>query len=172
MKYLIIFLSFLFSLNILGQELQSEVEFMGDKIQILQVEKANAQATGKLSTGEIINSGCDRGVCYVRIEYKGRSIEQRIGVDITKMTVYEFDFGEDGDNEIVVVNDFKGTSYIFVFAYSRGIILKLFEKEIMNYRTVLKKDYIEYYLPGGLDKVWNYYQGQFWEMTPYESKKT
>jgi hypothetical protein len=26
-------------------------------------------------------------------------------------------------------------------------------------------------MPGGLDKVWNYYQGRFWEMNPVDEKK-
>jgi len=77
------------------------------------------------------------------------------------------DFNADGDLELVVVNDFRGTSFLYVFSYSRGIILKLFEKEIKTDKIIIKKDYIEYYLPSGIDTVWHYYQGQFWTMTPY-----
>jgi len=34
------------------------------------------------------------------------------------------------------------------------------------YKTVIKSNYIEFYMPSGLDQVWTYYQGQYWEMTP------
>jgi hypothetical protein len=64
----------------------------------------------------------------------------------------------------VVINDHKGTSVMYVFAYARGIIQKLFEREIFNNRTVVKPYYIELYSPGGLNMVWNYYQGIFWVM--------
>jgi len=65
-----------------------------------------------------------------------------------------------------VVSSFAGTTYLFVFAYSKGIIQKIFEKEIMTYKTKVNKDYIEFYLPSGLETVWNYYNGTFWVMTP------
>ena len=71
--------------------------------------------------------------------------------------------------EIVVVNDFKGTSYIFIYSYSRGIIQELFAKEILNNKIVIKQEYIEYNNPDGEDLLWNYYQGQFWEMKPYKN---
>ena len=171
MKHSVIILLFLFSIIVSGQKLQSDVEFIGNKTQVLLAKKGALKAPGKLSTGEIINVGCNDGVCYFRIEYKGRTIEQIIGDDITKMTIDEFDFGADGDNEIVVINDFKETSFIFIYSYSRGIIQKMFEKEIIYNRMVLKKDYIEYYIAGGLDSIWNYYQGQFWGMTPYRSER-
>jgi hypothetical protein len=93
------------------------------------------------------------------------------------MIIYEFDFGGDGDNEIVVINispvvgTSKETCYLNIYRYSKGIIEKLFEKEIMDYRTVVKKTYIEFYMPGGLDSVWNYFQGQFWLMTPVDRDK-
>jgi hypothetical protein len=104
----------------------------------------------------------------VTIDYKGRKIQAPIGETITNLTIYEFDFGADGDKELVVVNDHQGTSVLYVFAYARGIIQKLYQKEIFNNRTVLKTNYVEMYSPGGLDTVWNYYQGIFWSMKPEE----
>ena len=170
MKHLIIILLFLTSINLSGQKLQSNVEFDGYKNQILLAKKEALKAQGKLPTGEIVRVGCDQGVCYFRIEYKGRTIEQSIGKDITMATIYEFDFGGDGDNEIVVINDYMKTSFIFIYSYSKGVIQKLFQKEILYNKIVLKKDYIEYYLPGGIDLLWNYYKGQFWGMTPYKNE--
>jgi hypothetical protein len=171
MKTIFGFLFIVLTLKAVPQQSGSNVEFTGNKIQVLQATGANRQVTGKLSTGELIRTECDRGACSIAIEYKERSIKQPVGDDITKMTVYEFDFGKDGDNEIVVVNSLFETTYLFIYSYSKGIIQKLFEKEIVYYRTVIKSDYIEYYSPGGLDQVWNYYQGQFWEMNPVDKKK-
>ena len=71
--------------------------------------------------------------------------------------------------EIVAVNEYKGTSFLFVFLYSKGIIQELFKKEIKNNKVLISKDYIEYYLPAGLDSVWNFYKGRFWTMTPYKN---
>ena len=167
MKHLIIILLLIYSASVSGQKVQSKVEFDGYMNQILLAKKAAMKAQGKLSTGDIITVGCESGKCYFRIEYKGRTIEQIIGDDITQLTVYEYDFGADNDNEIVVINDYNETSYLFIYSYSRGIIQKLFEKEIRNNKTIIRKDYIEYYVSGGLDSVWNYYQGQFWKMIPY-----
>jgi hypothetical protein len=171
MKNLTFLLLLFLSARLFSQTPTSNVEFVGIKTQVLIAKKGTLQAIGKLSTGELVKAGCDHGACYFRIEYKGRSIQQSIGNDITKMSIYEYDFGGDGDNEIVVVNDIMKTSFIFIYFYSKGIIKELFEKEITNYRTILKKDYIEYYLPSGLNSVWNYYQGQFWGMTPFEKNE-
>jgi len=170
MKYSVIILLLLFSLNVSGQKLHSDVEFDGYKNQILLAKKDALKAPGKLSTGDIITVGCDQGKCYFRIEYKDRIIEQIVGDDISQLTIYEFDFGGDGDNEIVVVNEYNGSSFIYIYAYSRGIIKELFEKEIKFNKTVLKKQYIEYQLPGGIDSLWNYYQGQFWKLTLYKNE--
>ena len=170
MKPSVIILIFLFSTNVSGQKVQSNVEFVGYKNQVLLAKKEAMKAPGKLSTGDVITVGCEAGKCYFRIEYKGRAIEQVIGDDITQLTIYEFDFGEDGDKEIVVVNDYNETSYLFIYSYSRGIIQELFKKEIISNKTVIKKEYIEYNVPGGEDSLWNYYQGRFWEMIPYQSE--
>lgn len=177
MKKFTFLLLLLLSTRLFSQTVSSNVEFVGRKILVLQAKSDAIQVTGKLSTGEIIKTGCDHGACYFRIEYKGRIIEKIIGGDITKMSIYEFDFGGDGDNEIVVVNDSQSvddnrqTSFIYIYSYSRGIIEKLFEKEILYYKTIIKKDNIEYYMPSGLDSVWTYYQGQFWEMTQVDRNK-
>ena len=40
----------------------------------------------------------------------------------------EYDFSADGDVEIVAVNENKGTSFLFVFSYSKGIIQELLIK--------------------------------------------
>jgi len=172
MKHSVIILIFLFSINVSGQELQSNVEFVGYKNQVLLAKKEAMKAPGKLWTGDIIKVGCEQGKCYFRIEYKGRTIEQVVGDDITQLTIFEYDFGEDGDKEILVVNDYNETSYLFIYSYSRGIIQKLFEKEIMSNKTVIKKEYIEYYVPGGEESLWNYYQGRFWGMTPYKNEES
>jgi len=152
------------------QERFSHVEFVGDTTHILTATEADMYKSSKLSTGNYTHTGCDHGACYLRFEYKGRTTEINIGDYISYLTICEFDFGADGDKEIVIVNDFDETSLIFVYGYSRGIAQKLFEKEILYYRTVLSKDYIEFYMPSGLDQVWNYYQGSFWSMELIEFK--
>jgi hypothetical protein len=171
MKIFTFLLIVLLSTKAFPQGIKSNVEFVGNKVQILQANTKLIFASGKLSSGDIIKTGCGNGVCYFRIEYKGRVLEQIVGEDITKMTIYEFDFGGDGDKEIVVVNDYNQTSFIFIYSYSRGMIQKLFEKEIMNYRTVLKIDYIEFYMQSGLAQIWHLFKGQFWEMKPVDNTK-
>lgn len=150
-----------------SQQKINNLEFGGDKTEIL-TSSSTSYGKGTLFSGEAITTECLKGICYIMIEYKGRTIQTPIGESITSAAVYEFDFGEDGDMELVVVNDLKGTSVLYVFAYARGIIQKLFEKEIFNNRTVVKTDYIELYSPGGLDTIWNYHQGIFWVMKPFE----
>lgn len=162
----IIFL--LLSVILSGQKTESNVEFADYKNLILLVKKDAMKATGKLTSGEIISAGCEQGSCFFEIEYKDRKLRQIVGDDIIKLAIYEFDFGADGDLELVAVNDFKGTAFLYIFSYSRGIILKLFEKEVKYDKVIIKKDYIEYFLPAGLDSVWHYYQGKFWTMTPYD----
>jgi hypothetical protein len=150
-----------------AQQKISNVEFEGDKTEVLK-STSTSYGKGTLASGEAITNECLKGNCYVTIDYKGRKIMAPIGETITNETIFEYDFGGDGDKELVVVNDHKGTSILFVFAYARGIIQKLYEKEIFNNRTVIKTNYIELYSPGGLDTVWNYYQGIFWVMKPAE----
>ncbi len=168
MKNSVFILLFLFSLNVSGQNSGSNVEFVGYKNQVLLAKKGAMKAPGKLSSGDVVSVGCEGGSCYFRIEYKGRTIEKAVGDDITQLAIYEYDFGEDGDYEIVVVNDYKGTSFMFIYSYSRGIIQELFKHEIKYNKTVIKKEYIECSVPGGEDSMWNFYQGQFWKMTPYK----
>lgn len=148
----------------------SVVDFSDHKTQILVARKEAMKATGKLNTGEGLMVGCDQGSCYFEIDYKGRSVRQTVGSEIGILTLYEFDFGGDGDFEIVAVNDIKGTSWMYVVSYSRGMIQELFEKEIKNLKMVIKKDYLEYQIPGGQPELWNFYQGQFWKMTPFKKE--
>lgn len=167
MRNAITFVFFLLSALLSGQKTESNVTFADYKNLILLVKKEAMKATGKLTSGEIVSVGCEQNTCFFEIDYKTRKLRQVVGDDITRLTIYEFDFNADGDLELVVVNDFRGTSFLYVFSYSRGIILKLFEKEIKFDKIIIKKDYIEYYLPSGIDTVWHYYQGNFWTMTPY-----
>jgi hypothetical protein len=37
----------------------------------------------------------------------------------------------------------------------------------MSYKTILKKGYIEFYMPSGLDTIWHYYKGSFYQLTPF-----
>jgi len=170
MKKLIL-MFFLTPIQIFAQEKVSNVEFEGSKTIILHGDERNFQVSGILSTGEKISTFCSHGACFFRIEYKGRSIEQTVGYDITDLTIYEYDFGGDGDKELVVINNISETSFIYIYSYSRGIISELFEKEIKYYQAIIKVNYIEYYMPSGLDTVWNYYQGKFWKMTPVRIEK-
>jgi hypothetical protein len=171
MRHCIIIPLIFLSLGLYAQDKFSNVEISGPKTLIINVKEVDVYKSSKLSTGEVIKTGCSHGACYFQIEYKGRKIEENIGDDIKDLTIYEFDFGNDGDKELIVINDFMETSYLFIYSYGRGLIEKLFEKEILYYRTVVNKDYIEFYMPSGLDQVWNYYKGGFWEMTPVEIKK-
>ena len=151
-----------------AQEKVSKVEFEGDNNIVLTSTSANPEVKGTLASGEEARVECAQGKCNLVIDYKGRNVTALIGDRVTVAQVTEFDFGGDGDLELIVVNDYKGTSVLYVFAYARGIIQKLYEREVFNNRTVIKKDYIELYSPGGLDTVWNYHQGMFWVMKPVE----
>jgi len=169
MKNFIISFLLLFPLGLSAQKLQPDVEFSGNKILILTAKKGALKATGKVTSGDLVSVGCDQGACYFEIQYKDRSVRQIVGDDISILNLYEYDFGADGDNEIVAVNEFKGTSFLYVCAYSRGIIQELFKKEIKNNKVLISKNYIEYFPSGGPDSVWNFYKGQFWTMTPYKN---
>lgn len=157
----------LLSAVLAGQKAESNVTFADYRNLILTVKKDAMKATGKLTSGELVSVGCEQNVCFFEIEYKDRKLRQPVGDDITRLTISEFDFNSDGDLELVVINDYRGTSFLYVFSYSRGIIMKLFEKEIKYDRIVIRSDYIEHHLPTGMDIVWHYYQGGFWTMTPY-----
>ncbi|MFC2081514.1 hypothetical protein ACFLR8_04825 [Bacteroidota bacterium] len=162
-----VILAVLLSSAVYSQQKINNLEFDGENTEILK-SSSTSYGKGTLFSGEAMTTECAQGTCYIKIDYKGRTIEAPIGESIASAGVFEFDFGGDGDMELVVVNDSKGTSVLFVFAYARGIIQKLYEKEIFNNRTVIKTDYIEVYSPSGLDAVWNYYQGIFWLMKPVE----
>ncbi|MEE9463588.1 MAG: hypothetical protein V3V53_17240 [Bacteroidales bacterium] len=165
-KVLVVFSIILLSVQLNAQTKINKLEIEGDAVEIVTSKSMTADVTGSLSSGESVTTECYQGMCYVTIDYKGRKVTAPIGDRITIAQVWEYDFGGDGDKELIVVNDYKGSSVLYVFAYSRGIIQKLYEKEIFNNRTVLKPNYIEFYLPRGLDTIWHYYQGTFWQMKP------
>jgi len=167
MKFSAILILLIISVTVTGQKKQSNVEFIDYKRQVLLAKSDAMKAQGKLNSGEIIGAGCAQGSCWIEIDYKGRKVKQNVGDYITELTVYEFDFSADGDLELVVINDLKATAFLYVFSYSKGIIQKLFEKEIKSDRVVIKKDYIEYYQPGDKESIWHYYFGRFWIMIPY-----
>jgi hypothetical protein len=165
-KLLVVFSIVLLSAQINAQTKINKLEIEGDAVEVITSKSMTADVTGALSSGESLTTECYQGMCYVTIDYKGRKVTAPIGDRITIAQVWEYDFGGDGDKELIVVNDYKGSSVLYVFAYSRGIIQMLYEKEIFNNRTVLKPNYIEFYLPRGLDTIWHYYQGTFWQMKP------
>ena len=167
MKFSAILILLIISVTATGQKKQSNVEFIDYKRQVLLAKSDAMKAQGKLNAGEIIGAGCDQGSCWIEIDYKGRKVKQNVGDYINELTVYEFDFSADADLELVVINDLKATAFLYVFSYSKGIIQKLFEKEIKSDRVVIKKDYIEYYQPGDKESIWHYYFGRFWIMIPY-----
>lgn len=163
---LVLFVAFGLSTQLNAQTKINKLEIEGDAAEIVTSKSMTADVTGTLSSGESLTTECFQGMCYISIDYKGRKVTAPIGDRITVAQVWEYDFGGDGDKELIVVNDYKGSSVLYVFAYSRGIIQKLYEKEIFNNRTVVKPAYIEFYLPRGLDTIWHYYQGMFWQMKP------
>ena len=163
-KVLVLFFAIGLFTELNAQSKINKLEIEGDAAEVVTSKSMTADVSGTLSSGESLTTECFQGMCYVSIDYKGRKVTAPIGDRITVAQVWEFDFGGDGDKELIVVNDYKGSSVLYVFAYSRGIIQKLYEKEIFNNRTVIKPNYIEFYLPRGLDTVWHYYQGMFWKM--------
>lgn len=165
-KVIVVFTIILLSLQLNAQTKINKLEIEGEAVEIVTSKTMTADVTGTLSSGESLTTECYQGMCYVTIDYKGRKVTAPIGDRITVAQVWEYDFGGDGDKELIVVNDYKGSSVLYVFAYSRGIIQMLYEKEIFNNRTILKPNYIEFYLPRGLDTIWHYYQGTFWQMKP------
>jgi len=164
----ITFILLLISVSLSGQTIKSDVAFTDYKTLILMARKDAMKATGKLASGEIVSVGCEQNACFFEIDYRGRKVRQVVGDDISQLAIYQFDFGADGDLELVVVNEFKGTAFLYIYSYSRGIILKIFEKEVKSDKINIKNNYIEYHLPTGLDTVWHYYNGEFWTMTRYE----
>jgi hypothetical protein len=152
------------SASVYSQDKFSNVELEGAKTLVLTAKSGNVFVSGKLATGEVIKTGCDHGSCSIKIDYKGKTIQRSIGDDIVNLTVYEYDLGGDGDKEIIVVNEFSDTALLLIYSYGRGMIEKLFDKEVMMYKTVIKPNYIEFYMPSGLDQVWTFYQGNYWEM--------
>ncbi len=147
-KALAVFSILLFSFQLNAQTKINKLEIEGDAVEIVTSKSMTADVNGTLSSGESLTTECYQGMCYVTIDYKGRKVTAPIGDRITIAQVWEYDFGGDGDKELIVVNDYKGSSVLYVFAYSRGIIQMLYEKEIFNNRTVLKPNYIEF--PGDL----------------------
>lgn len=162
-----------------SQAYSSNVLFSGTNKAVLVTNKMDAQ--GKLTTGEMLKSGCDHGACYFQIIYNGRKATEILGESFNGLKIYEFDFGSDGDKELVVMVDqtkfnkrgnVEGTTtFLYVYRYSKGLIQKIFEKEIMYYKTIIKRNYIEFYMPSGLDTIWHYYSGAFFEMVPIEVNK-
>ena len=114
-KLLLLVSSLVLLLPAFSQQKINNLEFGGDKTEIL-TSSSTSYGKGTLSSGEAITTECLKGICYIMIEYKGRTIQAPIGESITSAAVYEFDFGGDGDMELVVVNDLKGTSVLYVFA--------------------------------------------------------
>jgi hypothetical protein len=168
-KVIVVFSVIMFSAVLNAQTKINQLEIEGDAVEVVTSKSMTADVTGSLSSGESVTTECFQGMCYVSIDYKGRKVTAPIGDRITIAQVWEYDFGGDGDKELIVVNDYKGSSVLYVFAYARGIIQKLYEKEIFNNRTVVKPNYIEFYLPRGLDTIWHYYQGTFWQMKSVDS---
>jgi hypothetical protein len=160
-----------------SQLYKSDVVFQGTKSLVLTAVAGHLFEKGQLSTGEMISSGCDHGACFVNILYKGQNVRATIGENFDNLKVYEYDFGGDGDKELVVQVDQKKigrndqytgeTTDLYVYRYAKGMIQPLFEKEIMTYRTVLEKNYIRFYMPSGLDAIWHYYKGSFYQMIPF-----
>jgi hypothetical protein len=165
MKNFILLLLLIVCISAKAQERISNVVFEGNKKLVLQASDSNIYVSSKLTSGDVIRSTCSGGSCSIIIEYKGRSVEVSIGDAISNLTVYEYDFSLDGDMELVVINDFTDTSFLFVFSYSRGLIEKIFQYEAY-YETEIDANYIVYYLPSGPEGFWHYFKGSFWEMSP------
>lgn len=128
MRYAAAVVFLLLSAVLAGQKAESDVTFADYRNLILTVKKDAMKATGKLTSGELVSVGCEQNVCF-EIQYKDRKLRQPVGDDITRLTISEFDFNSDGDMELVVVNDFRATSFLYVFSYSRGIIMKLLKRD-------------------------------------------
>jgi len=124
LMYKAVFFSLLVSVSAVlsGQEKVSKVEFEGDVNEIITATSANPTVSGTLSSGEQVQVICAKGECNLVIDYKGRTVKALIGDRITIAKISEYDFGGDEDMELVVVNDYKGTAVVYVFAYARGII--------------------------------------------------
>jgi hypothetical protein len=159
---------------------QSTVVFKGNKTNVLSALFGSQTPNGILSTGESVACGCDHGSCYFQIRYKGQNAAVGVGENYDKMKIYEYDFGGNGDKEIVVQVDLRKiakngdyypgeTTDLYVFRYSKGLIQKIFQKEIGLFTAVISPNYIELYSPSGLsDGIWHYYKGRFYEMVPVE----
>jgi len=191
-KLQLIFLSLLLcTLNsyaqnyVANQQSQSNLIIQGNKTLALSTpppsdgDLLNTTGVGKLSSGELVRASCDHGACYFRINYNGKSVYASIGDNFSFMKMYEYDLGGDGDKELIVcVNqqeqtksgDDRETTLLYIYRYSKGMLEKMFEKEIKMYKTIIKKNYIEFYMPYGLDAIWHYYHGRLYQMNPVTIK--
>jgi hypothetical protein len=145
----------------------NKVEFEVSKLSILRVSEDQQTAVfGKLSTGESVKCGCEDGDCYFRIEYKGRIIQMPIEL-ASLFEVYEYDFGGDGDKELVLLSYSEYSPGIIIVSYSKGNSSLMLHEEISSEKTIIRQNYIECLDETGLpSKVWHYYKGVFWEMAP------
>ncbi|UJP64892.1 hypothetical protein [Mongoliitalea daihaiensis] len=123
-----------------------------------------SESEGKLSSGEVIKVVCFGGGCNLNIEYKGRIVLAQLIDSFDTIRVSEYDFADDGDFQLIVEVILNDSNYLMIFRYGSGMIQKLFEKEIGYYKTIVKKNYIEYYMPSYLEAVWHYYNGGFFQL--------
>jgi hypothetical protein len=175
---LLILLISVVSLDATAQNYQSNVVFQGPKTLVLSAVGFNPPGKGTLPSGEPVSTGCDHGACFFSINYKGRNIRTNVSENLDNVKIYEYDFGGEGDKELVVQVEEKKydrndrsvgeTTELFVYRYSKGMLQALFEKEIGQYKTIIKKDYIEFYMPSGLDTIWHYWDGSFYQMVPFQ----
>jgi hypothetical protein len=176
-RLLILFISAV-SLDATAQNYQSNVVFQGPKTLVLSAVGFNPPGKGILSTGEPVGTGCDHGACFFKINYKGRNLRTNVSENLDNVKIYEYDFGGEGDKELVVQvdqkkigrnGDFAGeTTVLYIYRYAKGMLQALFEKEVGQYKTILKKDYIEFYMPSGLNTIWHYWDGSFYQMVPFQ----
>ncbi len=169
MKLFTFFIATLFSLISIGQTTTnlSKVEIVGNKLQILRVtEEQETESIGKLTTGETVRAGCYDGDCYFRIDYKDRIIQTAIDPS-SLFEAYEFDFGGDGDKELILIEYSEYSPNIMVVSYSKGNSSLMLHDEISSNKTLIRQNYIECFDETGLPtNVWHYYKGVFWEMVP------
>ena len=78
-KYkMIIMIAFIWAFKANAQSnYHSRLIIEGNKTLVLSAVGTRGQ--GKLSTGEIVSTGCDHGACYFSINYNGRRIGETLG---------------------------------------------------------------------------------------------
>ncbi len=169
LQLLILFFICINNIDLLAQKLKriDNVQIDGNKKQIIATDKL--EISGILSSGEKVLIKHDHGSCELMIVYKNKVISTIIPENYSFASLFEYDFENDGDKELLLISEYENENktYLSIYRYQKGIIKEIFSKDVMGYKTIIKADYIEKYLPSGMDQAWHFYKGEIYSLDLY-----